>query len=73
MERNHQRMVQSSMDILRSWRANCDLQILLYKSDPLRPDPAEIAKITDYIVAYACKGNATMATERKQVSEIIMR
>ena len=73
MKRNHQRMDQSSMDILRSWRANCNLQILMYKSDSLRPDPAEIAKITDYIVAYACKGNATMATERKQVSKIIMR
>ena len=73
MERNHPKMVQSSMDIVRSWRANCDVQILLYKSDPMRPDPAEIAKITDYIVAYACKGNATMATERKQIREIIMR
>ena len=73
MERNHPKVVQSSMDIVRSWRANCDVQILLHKSDPQRPDPAEIAKITDYIVAYACKGNATMATERKQIREIIMR
>ena len=61
------------MDVLQSWRANCDVQLLLYESDPLRPDPAEIAKVTDYVVAYACKGNATMAAERKQVKDIIMR
>jgi hypothetical protein len=52
--------------MLQSWRANCDVQILIYNSDPKNPDLTDIARVTDYIVAYACKGNATMKEEREQ-------
>jgi hypothetical protein len=37
------------------------------------PDASEIAKVTDYVVAYACKGNCTMALEKKQIRQIILR
>lgn len=72
MPRNHSRVVQSSTDMLQTWRANCDVQILIYNSDPKTPDVADIARVTDYIVAYSCKGNATMKEEREQNKALIM-
>lgn len=66
MPRNHPRLVQSSTDLLLGWRANCDIQILVYNSDPKNPDVADIARVTDYIVAYSCKGNVSMKEEREQ-------
>ena len=54
LPRNNKRLTQSSTFLVQSWRANCDVQILLYETDPLHPDPSEIAKATDYIVAYTC-------------------
>ena len=44
----------------------------MYKCSSLHPDPAEIARVTDYIVAYACKGNETFVEERKQMKALIM-
>ena len=41
MPRKDSRTLQSSLDMLQSWRANCDLQFLLYNSDPLDVDPVE--------------------------------
>ena len=38
----------------------------LYKCDPVSPSPNEIARLTDYIVAYACKGNETIDKEMKK-------
>ncbi len=55
LPRNHPRIVASSRWLLQGWRANCDLQAFLYQCNPLCPDPDEIARVTDYIVAYACK------------------
>lgn len=72
MPRNHRRVTQTSEIMLQSWRANCDVQVLVYNSDPMHPDIAEIAKITDYIVAYSCKGNTTWMEEREQTKKLIM-
>lgn len=66
MPRNHKRLNQCSSDLLQSWRGNCDIQILVYSCDPLHPDIGEIAKVTDYVVSYATKGNTTMKEEREQ-------
>jgi len=71
--RNTRRMNQTPMDLLQFWRANCDMQILIYDSDPNNPDPRDIAKVTDYIVAYTCKGNMTTAMESQIIEDIIMR
>ena len=65
LPRNNRRIITSSRWLLQGWRANCDIQVLLYESDPLNPDPEEIARVTDYIVAYACKGNETIVEEKK--------
>lgn len=70
--RNHGRVTQTSMDVLQSWRANCDIQILIYSSDPDQPDPDDIAKVTDYVVGYACKGNKTLKEERDANTRILL-
>lgn len=73
LERNHTRIVQCADNLLQAWRGNCDVQILIYESDPDCPDPAEIARVTDYVVAYSCKGNKTLKEEREQSRNLVMR
>ena len=70
---NSTRMVQSSMHLLKIWRGNCDVKVLVYNSDPDFPDATDIAMVTDYIVAYACKGNATLKEEKDHVKSVILR
>jgi hypothetical protein len=65
-------MVATSKWLVQGWRANCDIQLLLYECDPLHPNPDEIARVTDYIVAYACKGNETIVEEMKQMKALIL-
>ena len=48
------------------------MQVLLYECDPLHPNPNEITRVTDYIVAYACKGNETIVEEMKQIKALIL-
>ena len=72
LPRNNRRILQSSIYCLQSWRANCDVQILIYKSDPQHPSPEDIAAATDYIVGYACKGNENLRTEKKQIEQLIL-
>ena len=38
----------------------------------MKPDLGEIAKITDYIVSYSCKGNITWQEQREQTKKFIM-
>ena len=72
LPRNHRRIVASSRWLLQGWRANCDIQVLLYECDPMHPNPDEIARVTDYIVAYACKENETFVEEKKQAKALIL-
>ena len=72
LKRNHPRLNQTSRFLLQSWRGNCDVQILVYNSAPSNPDIAEIAKITDYVVSYQCKGNHSWKEEREQIRQLIM-
>lgn len=58
--------------MLQSWRGNCDIQLLVYNCDPMFPDIGEIAKVTDYVVAYACKGNSTLKEEREQNKHLVL-
>ena len=73
LPRNHRRITQTSLLLSQTWRANCDIQILLYDTDPLNPDPAEVARATDYIVAYACKGVETLQEEKRQMISLAMQ
>lgn len=72
MPRNHKRINQTSVDLLQSWRGNCDVQILLYDCDPRHPNLTEVARVTDYVVSYACKGNTTVKEEREQNKALVM-
>ena len=72
LKRNHPRVNQTSKYALSSWRANCDVQILLYKSKEGEIDIAEIANVVDYVVAYSCKGNATLQEELIQNKNLVM-
>ena len=71
--RGSKRMQQISTVQLQSWRANCDVQLLLYDSDPYNPDLSEFVKVADYIVSYITKGNIGYMTEHKLMKELIMK
>ena len=44
----------------------------MYQCDPLHPNFNEIARVTDYIVAYTCKGNESLVEEMKQMKALIL-
>ena len=73
LPRNHPRVNQTSTTLLQSWRGNCDIQLIVYDSDPNQPSLAEIAKVSDYVVAYSCKGNCTYKEEREQNKQFLLR
>jgi hypothetical protein len=73
LKRNHTRILQTSLFCLQAWRANCDVSIMIYDSDPSCPDLNEIAEVTDYVVSYACKGNAAYKIEKKQIQDFTTR
>lgn len=72
LPRNNRRTIQSSLFLLQGWQANCDIQLILYDAHPDFPDPEEIAKVTDYIVAYACKGNESLTKEKAKIKEYVL-
>lgn len=59
------------MNLLQSWRANCDVKILIYDTHPDYPDLSEISKVSDYIVSYTCKGHMTLSQEKNFISSTI--
>ena len=63
---------QTLLLLAHSWRANCDLQLLIYDGDPENPNPKEIACVTDYIVAYACKGVESLQEEKEQTKSLVL-
>jgi hypothetical protein len=72
MPRNNSRLNQTSVDLLQSWRANCDVQILMYDCDPKKPSIADLARVTDYVVGYSCKGNSTSQEEKEQYNYLAL-
>jgi hypothetical protein len=72
LPRNNRRITQASTYIMRGWRANCDIQLLLYKSAPLDIDAADVSRVTNYVVSYACKGNETVVEEKKCIESMII-
>lgn len=73
MPRNHPRLVQTPLTIIKSWRGNCDFKILLYKSSNGKPDPEEISTVTDYVVAYQCKGNERIQAEIQLLRDFALK
>jgi hypothetical protein len=73
MPRNHRRINQTSTKLLQAWRGNCDVQILIYESHPDDFDPCEVSKVTDYVVAYSCKGGTSYREETEMNKHIILK
>ena len=59
--------------MLQSWRANCDIQFLVYDSDPDNVDVKEISRVTDYLIGYIGKGNSTSQQENETNKHVVMR
>ena len=49
MKRNNLRMIQTPLNVLRGWRGNCDIKVLLYDCHDSEPTPEDIAEVTDLI------------------------
>ena len=45
---------------------------MLYDSNPSNPDAEDIVRVTDYIVAYACKGTETIKEEKAQIRGLVL-
>jgi hypothetical protein len=53
------KVVQHSRMLLRGWRVNCDIKLLLYYSNPNCPDISEIEDVSIYVVSYTGKRHNT--------------
>ena len=67
------RVVQHSRTLLRSWRANCDVKLLIYFSNPHLPDIGEIEEVCQYVVAYTGKRHKTTQDEKTAIQNLISR
>lgn len=74
MKRLHsKRVVQHSRTLLQGWRANCDIKLLLYFSNPNLPDIGEIEDVCRYVVAYTGKRHGTTKDEKSAMQNLINR
>ena len=72
MKRTHsKRAVQHSRTLLKGWRANCDIKLLLYFSNPDLPDIGKIEDVCKYVVAYTGKRNHTSHQEKTAIQDLI--
>ena len=65
--------VQHSKTMLKGWRGNCDIKLLLYFSDPNLPDIGEIEDVCKYVVAYTGKRNHSSQHEKTAIQDLITR
>jgi hypothetical protein len=65
------RLVKHSKFILKAWRANCNVKLLLYFSDPTSPDLSEIEDVCRYVVAYTGKKHNTSQDKKEAIQDII--
>lgn len=71
LKRNERRMKQTSMSMLQSWRANCDVSLIVYDTDPIKLNPSDIARVAGYIVSYTTKGNVSYQSEKDSIAALI--
>ena len=72
LKRSERRMKQTSFTMLQSWRANCDIALLIYTQNPLKINEKDIAAISGYVTSYCTKGNATHPAEVEAVSTMVL-
>ena len=58
--------------LLQVCRANIDVQLLIYRSEPDLPDVGEIESICRYVVAYASKRYKTSYQEINMLQDVIL-
>ena len=71
--RTSSRLNQTSLYMTQLWRGNVDVKPLLYFSNPMHPDMEDIVAVTDYVIGYQMKGAETLAVERKNMLNLIMK
>ena len=57
--------------MLESWRANCDVAIIVYDADPSEFSARDVATISGYVVSYTCKGGVSYQSEQESVAALI--
>ncbi len=73
MRRTHSvRLVKHSKSLLKAWRVNCNIKLLLYYSNPSHPDIPEIDNVCKYVVTYTGKRHNTSQEEKEAIQNIIM-
>ena len=72
LSRNNNRLIQSSLWLVGSNRANGDVGFMLYNKNPMVPGPSEIRNVVGYIVDYASKANETEKKSRENMETLIM-
>ena len=72
MKRNDKRLIQSSLFLLQSNRANGNVSVMLYNDDPMVPSPEELRKVVGYIIDYASKANETEQQAREAMETLIL-
>jgi hypothetical protein len=73
MRKTHSvRLVQHSKSLLKTLRANYDIKLLLYYSNPSHPDIHDIEDVCKYVVAYSGKRHTTTQEEKEAIQNIIM-
>ena len=71
LKRTERRMKQTSKIMLQSWRANVDVQVIIYGCHPLKIDVSDIFRVSSYVVSYQMKGSASYASEQKMITDLI--
>ena len=71
LQRNDKRLLQSSVFLAQSTRANGDVSVLLYDKSFLHPSCDDLRKVVGYLVDYAGKSNETEHDTRKKMASII--
>lgn len=72
LKRNERRMKQTSTTMLQSWRANCDVSVLIYNHGSASSiSCTDIAAVVCYVVSYCTKGNLSFNMERDAIEAMI--
>ncbi len=66
-------VVQHRRAFFEIWRANCDVKLLVYESDPNCPNINEIDNVIRYLVAYTSKKSKTNAQDHTIIEDLIKR
>ena len=70
--RNNPRIVQTSMFLVQGWRANVDIQYILYDDILAKTTASDISQVSDYIISYICKGTETSVQEKHKLKDLVM-